>query len=157
MTCWRLQQKHGQGAMHSRWALETGAPAMPCPLIHVSLVVSDRTCSGLVLSQDVVNSLLSSELVYKALDGSEESAVASFEEMRAGLPSSSATLQQVQWSLPHVSQRYAALYWMVRRADACRQGLNSQWSARHSDRGFLPLGAGPGRSQRNFAKKGAHS
>ncbi|KAK9839062.1 hypothetical protein WJX74_008663 [Apatococcus lobatus] len=56
--------------------------------------------------QDVVNSLLSSELVYKILDGSEEEAVASFEEMRAGLPSSSATLQRVQWSLPHVSQRY---------------------------------------------------
>ncbi len=55
--------------------------------------------------QDVVNALLSSELVYKVLDGSEEEAVASFEEMRAGLPSSSATLQRVQWALPHVPQR----------------------------------------------------
>lgn len=66
-------------------------------------------CSNFAFLQDVVNSLLSSELVYKVLDGSEEDAVASFEDMRAGLPSSSATLQTVQWSLPHVSQRFVLL------------------------------------------------
>ena len=64
----------------------------------------------------MVNSLLSSELVYKVLDGSETDAIASFEEMRAGLPASSTTLQQVQWSLPHVSQRYASLHWTAKPA-----------------------------------------
>lgn len=59
----------------------------------------------MLAAQDVVNSLLSSELVYKVLDGSEKEAVASFETMRAGLPPSSVTLQRVQWSLPHAPQR----------------------------------------------------
>lgn len=56
--------------------------------------------------QDLFNSLLLAETVYKVVDQGTEGAAATLRELKACYPPGLITLSAVQWALPHVTHRY---------------------------------------------------
>ena len=59
--------------------------------------------------QDILNSMLLSESVYRAYSNGPEAAVAAFREFEKGFPPGLITVQKIQCSLPHVPHRQVAL------------------------------------------------
>lgn len=56
--------------------------------------------------QDLFNSLLLAETVYKVVDQGTEGAAATLRDLKACYPPGLITLSAVQWALPHVTHRY---------------------------------------------------
>ena len=60
--------------------------------------------------QDILNSMLLSESVYRAYSSGPEAAAAAFREFEKGFPPGLITVQRIQCSLPHVPHRQAAAH-----------------------------------------------
>ena len=59
-----------------------------------------------VTPQDLVNSLLLSETIYKVHDHGPHGAVKALQAMQSALPAGLSNIQKVQCSLPHVHHRH---------------------------------------------------
>lgn len=57
-------------------------------------------------SQDLFNSLLLAETVYKVIDQGDGGAAQTLHELKAQYPPGLITVSSVQWALPHVTHRY---------------------------------------------------
>ncbi len=67
---------------------------------------SSNNTSSTTTHQDLFNSLLLAETVYKVVDQGDDGAAQTLHDMKAQYPPGLITVSSVQWALPHVTHRY---------------------------------------------------